>query len=37
MLGIDALRTQDGNADAVGLVRDRKVFCKSDRRMLVVE
>src|SRR5882724_9476526 len=33
-VGIDALRTQDRNLDAIGLVRDRKVLRKSDRRML---
>src|SRR6266404_8328621 len=33
-VGIDALRAQDGNADAVGLVRDRKVLRKPNGRML---
>src|SRR5437899_2524730 len=33
-VGIDALRTQDGNADAMRLVRDRKILGKSYGRML---
>src|SRR5260221_9472129 len=33
-VGVDALRTQDRNLDAIGLVRDRKVLREPDCRML---
>ena len=33
-VGVDALRTQDRNPDAVGLVRDREILGKSHRRVL---